>query len=134
MSRNAVNFWLDSLLAAVTLALAMTGSVLHYVLPPGTGGSLALFGLARHDFGALHFYLAMTAMVLAVLHVWLHWAWVCGVVGKACGRANPRLRTRLLWGLAVLAVVAVLLVGGVWWAAGQVSPLGGGRHMGRGQE
>ena len=84
-TRTAVNFWLDLLLLFVMITLAATGGLIHFVFPPGIGCSLLLFGLGRHDYGQIHFCLAVAAVVLVSLHLLLHWRWICGVVGKGFG-------------------------------------------------
>lgn len=116
-TRTSTNFWLDLVSLVVMLGLVGTGGLMHFVLPPGTGHSLALLGLGRHDFGEMHWYLAIAAVVLLVVHLLLHWSWVCGVVGKAVGSSAPSRRAQTTWGLSLLFGVVVLLGGGLWWAS-----------------
>lgn len=33
-------------------------------------------GLGRHDWGDLHFYAAIFFLLLLILHLYLHWAWI----------------------------------------------------------
>jgi len=90
MKRSTVNFVVD-LISFVDLSLLVfTGSIMKWVLPPGTGGlgrelhggegrveSIELFwGLGRHDWGAVHFWLAVVFIVLMAVHLFLHWKWV----------------------------------------------------------
>lgn len=129
-TRTSTNFWLDAAALIVMIGLAATGGLIHFVLPPRTGHSHTLFGFGRHDFGQLHFYLGVAAVVLLALHVLLHWRWICCVVGKSFGNAAPSRRARTTWGLALLLGIALLLGGGLWWASSmvqQTAPERGGR-------
>jgi len=126
MRRNMLNFVIDTLALLVMLAMVGTGLVIRYLLPPGSGGrgdgqGLELWNLGRHDWGDIHFWLAMCLIGLAVVHVALHWSWVCGMV-RRCVPAGvettdkPSGRTQNLWGLVFLFAI-VLLVGGFIWLA-----------------
>jgi hypothetical protein len=119
-TRTSMNFWLDFLSFLVMIGLAATGGIVHYVFPAGTGHFYLLFGLGRHDFGQIHFYLAVAAIVLLVLHVLLHWSWICGVIGKSVGSPAPSQKARMTWGLSLLCGVVLFLGGGVWWASSKV--------------
>ncbi len=102
MRRTNLNFVVDLLLLLVCGGLLLTGLVIRFILPPGTGmrhaaehghgGGLTLFGLGRHDFGDIHFWLAVVAISLFVLHVALHWSWVCSVLRSWFGgeKVQPR--------------------------------------------
>jgi hypothetical protein len=116
-TRTSTNFWLDLVSLVVMIGLAMTGGLIHFVLPPGTGHSHTLFGLGRHDFGQVHFYLAVAAVVLLAVHVLLHWSWICCVLAKALGRTAPSRRTQITSGLSLLFGVVFLLGGGLFWAS-----------------
>lgn len=128
-TRNAVNFWLDAVSLLLMLGLTLTGGLMYYVLPPGTGHSHAIVGLGRHDLGRIHFYLAAGTLLAIVAHVWLHWRWVCCVaVRRTESRELPR-RARMIWGLAVLGVVVVGLGGSLLWASAGIERTGGEARM-----
>lgn len=90
MSRSTLNFILDMVSFLDLLGLAITGYVMRYTLPPGTGGmgrSLnggagrgvqieELWSMTRHEWGSIHFYLAMVFVVLMAIHIILHWSWI----------------------------------------------------------
>ncbi|MBN1652299.1 MAG: DUF4405 domain-containing protein [Deltaproteobacteria bacterium] len=118
--RTEINFWIDLISLFVMLGLATTGGLLYFVLPPGTGHTHFLFGLGRHDIGRIHFYLAVAGIILLVLHVYLHWTWICCFIGKAFGNAVPSQKKRTTWGLVTLCGTIVLLVGGIYWASSKV--------------
>jgi hypothetical protein len=113
-----LNFVIDLVTAGVMLAMISTGLLVRFVLPPGTGGRLNVWGWGRHDWGDLHFWLAASLGALLVLHVALHWTWVCGTAHRMLMRGTGRTDRwqRNLSGAVFLAAV-VLLVGGFVWVA-----------------
>ena len=88
MRRNHINYWLNLLALVTMFALAGTGFLLHFVLPPRSGGrsgGLELLGYDRHAWGTLHLYLAIAVLVLLVAHLVLHWSWVCCMTARIFG-------------------------------------------------
>ena len=87
MQRNTLNSVIDLLLFLNLLAIVITGFIMKYILPPGTGGlgRLAhggtgrginireLWSMTRHEWGSIHFYLAIIFVVLVTMHLVLHW-------------------------------------------------------------
>jgi hypothetical protein len=116
-TRTRINFWIDCISLIVMVVLAITGGLLYFVLPPGTGHSHSLFGFGRHDIGEVHFYFAVVGVVLLGVHVYLHWSWICGFIGKSLGSAVPSQTT---WGVAFLSGILVLLGAGMWWTSSKV--------------
>jgi hypothetical protein len=135
------NFVVDSLILSIMLAMVGTGLVIRYVLPPGSGGrgvgsGLVLWGLDRHDWGGLHFWLAVALVALLVLHVALHWRWVSGFVrrrlvgGARAGRASRR--TETIFGVGFVGLLVVLTLSFWWLSEASVSRVGpGGERAGR---
>jgi hypothetical protein len=113
MRRTAVNFWVDLASCLVMVGLALTGGITHYVLPSGTGNWLVLFGLGRHDYGQIHFYLGFAVVLLLALHLAMHWSWLSGFVAKRLGKDPPSRRARVLAGVGLLGGLGLLLVGGL---------------------
>ena len=141
MKRNVINFLIDLISAAVMAAMLATGLLIRFVLPPGGGSRRVLWGYGRHDWGDLHFWLAVTATGILVLHVALHWQWVCAMVGRLLpgGRKQPAgaLR-RHVGGIVAIAVMASLFTGFVGLAqrsvrasASAASDRGGGAQTGQ---
>jgi hypothetical protein len=102
------------------IALSVTGGIMFFVLPPGTGHSHFILGLGRHDIGRIHFYLALIAVVMAAIHLALHWNWVACVVARSLGRENPSRSRQMAWGVSLLAGTAALLVAVLWGASSLV--------------
>jgi hypothetical protein len=90
MSRSAMNFILGLVSFLNLSGLIFTGFIMRYILPPDTGGlgrtlhggsgrgvqAQELWSMTRHEWGSIHFYLAVVFVVLMVIHVILHWAWI----------------------------------------------------------
>ena len=89
MKRSALNFVIDFIAFLNLLALALTGLIMKYILPPGSGGLgraahdgrgresvKTLLSLSRHQWGSIHFYLALLFIILMALHIILHWNWI----------------------------------------------------------
>ncbi len=132
-SRTLLNFWIDLASLLVLVGLVITGGVIHFVLPAGSGHWQTVLGLDRHGFGDIHFYLALAAIALLAVHLLLHWDWICCVVCRAGGQAAPSRRARTVAGV-VLVLGLVLIVGGsLLGAASAVEQTGSPRgHRGEG--
>jgi len=96
MQRTTLNFIVDLISFIDLLVLAATGAILKWVLPPGSGGGHGygfrrgrdpgevkeLLGLGRHDWGDIHFVMAVLFVLLMLIHLYLHWTWI-----KTCGKS-----------------------------------------------
>ncbi len=101
------------------------------------GQGLQLWGLTRHDWGDVHFWLAIALLVLALVHVALHWAWVCALVARWLGRltpGSPPITDAKLWlfGIGFLLACALLVAGFLWAARAQTEAGTGNEERGRG--
>lgn len=103
MKRTTLNFVIDLISFIDLLGIVITGMIMMYVLPPGTGGggyrggrgqgtARLLWSLSRHQWGKIHYCLALLFIVLMTAHILLHWTWIrnylkslFGVSGKANG-------------------------------------------------
>jgi hypothetical protein len=112
MKRNTINFWVDLLAFIVLFAKIWTGLLIHYILPPGQGRgrSLELWGLNRHEYGAIHFYLAIAMIALIGIHVWLHWSWICGTISGLLKIKKLKPSLCSFYGVAALILLAILTV------------------------
>jgi hypothetical protein len=129
MKRNTFNFWIDLVSFVVFLALAVTGLLIYCVLPPCgscTGGGCALenaptlWGLGRHDFGRIHLYLALATVTLIVIHICLHWTWVCNTLCNLVGLKATSANRRDLYGILLLILLIALIIAVLYWAKTQV--------------
>jgi len=110
VTRRSLHLGVDVLLAAVAIGLTTTGLLMAFTLPPGSHGS-TLLGLSRHEWGDVHFWLAMVILAGGLVHLTLNWGWVCAAVTKAVAphRAPPGPAARRSIGLGLLAAVVVVL-------------------------
>jgi hypothetical protein len=89
MRRATLNFVVDFIAFLDLLALAFTGSIMRFILPPGSAGhglgfrggrpapeAKYLWSMDRHQWGGIHFYLAVIFAVLVLVHIILHWTWI----------------------------------------------------------
>jgi hypothetical protein len=89
LKRGTVNFIVDLVGFVDLLGLALTGYIMRYILPPGSGGRgfrggrggaaeqiRELWDMSRHEWGTIHFYLAILFVFLMVVHIILHWDWI----------------------------------------------------------
>ena len=125
--RSTLNFLVDVLTLLAIFIMIATGLAIRFVLPPGTGGrhgegGLLLWGLGRHDWGDVHFWTSVALGVLLVVHVALHWSWVCAMVQRFLGGTDtdqPGAGRRNAYGIGFLLAV-LLIFGGFTWYAGTV--------------
>lgn len=131
MNSTKSNFWIDLVTFAIAVLATGTGFILRWTLPPGSGG-MTFWGLRRHDWGDVHFYLICALAAVVVLHVALHWPWVCLVTSRLLGRTPPSRRNGNLCGFAILALLTIVLGGFVLYSSSRVEPgHGGGQHRAR---
>jgi hypothetical protein len=125
MKRNTLNFYIDLASFLVLLALFVTGLLIHYVLPPcgncdgsGCGGSgeLALWGHGRHDFGRVHFYLALTTAAQVLLHICFHWSWICATCYNLLGLKGISPEQQEKYGILLLLILTVATIALLYWA------------------
>lgn len=108
MSRTAVNFLLDATLLAVFLLLVAVSAVVRFVFPPGTtADGWQLWGFGFDDWGALQFGLVAVLTLGVLVHVMLHWSWVCGVLASRMlgrkGKVDDGVQT--IYGVGLLIVI-----------------------------
>lgn len=125
MKRTDANFIIDCLAFVGFTFLASSGVLLTYLLPPGSGSKLSIWGMSRHDWGDVHFYIAIAVLAVLALHLLLHWSWIAAVVK---GRATYGTKYRV--GLGLLAVLTLLALA----SAPLLSPIEQTAGAGAGQE
>jgi hypothetical protein len=105
MKRVNLNFVVDVLAFAGFVVLTTTGVLMRYVLPPGSGHNSSIWGLDRHEWGGLHFWVSVGFFSILALHLVLHWRWIASVV---TGRSREGSGFRAALGLVGLATVVAL--------------------------
>ncbi len=125
LSRAVVNLLLDTLLLILFLALVWVSAVLRFVFPDATSAShWTLWGNDFNAWSQLQFNLIALLALGILVHVMLHWSWVCGTIvyqfrGATKGGANAKLDdgTRTLYGVATLVVIFNIVGGLLAFAA-----------------
>ena len=124
MKRKTLNYVIDLTTAAVMLGLLLTGLLVRFVLPPGSGSGRSLWGLGRHAWGDVHFWLAAAMGAVVLVHLALHWQWVCVTTARFFARGgwptDLRPMVRNLAGAILVVTLSVALGGFVLVARGQV--------------
>jgi hypothetical protein len=122
MSRTALNALVDAVAYAGIVVLATTGLMLRWQMPPGSGGLhgmgfgsgagagsrpvTVVWGLSRHEWGSIHYWIALVLMGVLAIHLVLHWKWiVCVLRGKPHSDVSGG---RFALGVAGLVLVTVL--------------------------
>lgn len=122
MNRTRLNFIVDAVTLVGFVFLVGTGFLLRWSLPPGSGGLhshaggtvKSVWGLTRHEWGDIHFWISVTVLVLLAFHVVLHWRWIVAVTrGKKSEGSGMRLLTGALASAALLVVAVAPIMTGV---------------------
>jgi hypothetical protein len=103
MKRSNVNFAVDCLGFAGFVLLSATGVLMRYVLPPGSGRSTTVWTLDRHEWGSIHFWIAIVFLAVLACHLFLHWRWIATLL-----RGRPREGSGARVALGTVGLVALL--------------------------
>lgn len=105
MKRTTINFTIDAVGFVGFVFLITTGVLVRYVLPPGSGRRAVLWGMNRHEWGDLHFWIAIAFFCVLGLHLFLHWRWIVHMV-----RGKPQEGSGLRFALGLVGILAVLAI------------------------
>jgi hypothetical protein len=103
MKRSKMNSLIDIVSFGAFIFLTSTGILVRYILPPGSGRFTTLWGLDRHAWGDIHFWVARAFFACLSAHLFLHWKWILSLL-KGKKRQGSGLRA----GLGIVGVVTVL--------------------------
>jgi len=116
MKRFFDNLLIDLIAAGLMIGMLATGYILRFPLPPGSNKYQTLWGLTRHQWGDVHFWISLGLLAVILLHLCLHWQWIAISVKRKLYRTKAVPGSALISGLmTVLVLVAVLFLFG--WAA-----------------
>ena len=117
ISKTTINFWLDFFLLCVFLVLCWISIVLRYAFPTvDKVEGWMLWGLSYSAWTDFQFFTLCVLVFGILIHVMLHWTWVCGVVANwyrrhkganAAEKQDPS--TRTIWGVGVLIAICNLV-------------------------
>lgn len=82
--RKVIPRVMNALLWLVCCAMAGTGLLLAFRLPPGSRGGrgLSAMDLSRHEWGDIHTWLSYAFLALIAVHLALHWRWFWQVAAR----------------------------------------------------
>jgi hypothetical protein len=107
IKRPNVNFAVDCLGFAGFVLLTATGVLMRYVLPPGSGHSTTIWALDRHEWGSIHFWIAIAFLTILAFHLFLHWRWIATLMS---GRPREGSGARIALGAVGLAALLALAI------------------------
>jgi len=114
MNRTLVNIIIDLVAALLFLGMIATGYLLRFPLPPGSNKTHVLWGLGRHQWGDVHFWISVGLLLTLLVHLALHWNWIVTVIGKRCGAARDKSFSLVRSAAWTVAVLVVLCFGFAW--------------------
>jgi len=115
MSRTILNFLLDTLLLGVFSLLVVATVVVRFVFPPGTQAERwTLWGHGYDAWVGLQFNILAALSLGILIHVMLHWSWICGVVATRLSKWRGRTirideANQTVYGVGLLVVLFTLI-------------------------
>ena len=116
---SVINFWLDTTILGVLLVLGWEAAVLQFLFPaPTLAAGWTLFGLTFDQWHDIEFATLCTFAMGILVHIMLHWNWVCSVIANQILRTGERLDEgkQTIYGVLTLMVLLHLIGGGVIFA------------------
>jgi hypothetical protein len=104
MKRSALILFIDVISFIGFIFLTSTGIILHYTLPPGSGRWSDIWGFNRHEWGDIHFIIAVVFFCTLALHLIIHWRVIVNMIQ---GRKSEASFVRL--GLGLTGLLAILI-------------------------
>ena len=131
VTKSKLNLLIDVLAYLGMMSMLSTGLMLMYIMPPGTGGChgeggarITLLGLSRHEWGKVHWYVAVGLIVVAAVHVLLHWKWVTNTLANLT-RPSVSRKAAGAGPLLVLGIVGAAAIAAPWIIGTETHPTGG---------
>ena len=103
MKRTTLNFVIDLVSFIGFAVLTTTGVLMRYILPPGSGHRSTIWGFDRHEWGGIHFWIAVVFFAILVFHLLLHWRWIVSIV-----KGRPHDESGFRVGLGVIGLIAII--------------------------
>ncbi len=110
---SVVNFWVDVAILAALLLLIWESATLQFIFPaPTLAGGWTLFGLTYDQCRDIEFATLCTFSLGILIHLMLHWNWVCSVIATQIlpNSERPDEGMQTIYGVATL-IVLLLLIG-----------------------
>lgn len=107
-SISVINFWLDASLLTILCALGWVSATLQIVFPaPTTADGWTLWSLSYDQWRDIQFVILCLLALGIVVHVMMHWNWVCSVIAAQIvrSRSRPDDGMQTIYGVATLIVL-----------------------------
>ncbi len=108
VSRTLVNFWLDAFLLLIFALHSVSAVIVQFVFPPGVAAKgWTLWSMNFGQWCSVQFFFLSVLAFGIVVHVMLHWSWVCGVIARKLlhQRELPDDGIRTVYGVGLLIVL-----------------------------
>lgn len=111
MTKTSINFILDCFLLVLFLLLIWVSVIVRFIFPPGVASSgYSLWGLEYAEWIGLQFVVLAIMTGAVLLHVMLHWNWVCGVISSRMARRQGKSKSQMDDGNRTLLGVGTMIV------------------------
>lgn len=113
-SMALINFWLDAVILVALVLYGWITAIVRFVFPiPSRTAGWKLWGLNYDQWFDIQFYCICVFAVGVLIHVMLHWNWVCSVVAnQVMHKKRPDEGMQTIYGVVFLiALLHVLGVG-----------------------
>jgi hypothetical protein len=116
VSVSVINFWIDVTLLAALLLVGWVSAVLQMVFPaPTMAVGWTLWSLTYDQWRDVQFGLLCVFAMGVLIHVMMHWNWVCSVIATQIVRSRnrPDEGMQTIYGVATLIILLHVLAAGV---------------------
>ncbi|MBM4053214.1 MAG: DUF4405 domain-containing protein [Planctomycetes bacterium] len=104
MKRSRQNIIVDATAFVGFVLLTTTGILMHYILPAGSRRFKSIWGMDRHEWGNIHFWISVVFLSCLTAHLFLHWRWVVNILtGKERKGSGIRVALGIIGFMGVLA-------------------------------
>jgi len=113
-SMALINFWLDATLLATISFVGWVSAMLQVVFPaPTAAAGWELWGLSYNQWHDAQFCSLCLFALLVLVHVMLHWNWVCSLIATQVLRAKcrPDEGLQTIYGVATLIGLLTVIAG-----------------------
>ncbi|MBL7112525.1 MAG: DUF4405 domain-containing protein [Bacteroidales bacterium] len=104
--KHKLNIIIDTVAFIEFVFISTTGLLVKYTLPAGSGHYATIWGLDRHEWGNLHFWVCIAFLATLMIHLILHWKWIFfRLRGKKSDDSGIR------FGMGIFGFVMLIIVG-----------------------
>ena len=116
LSVSVINFWIDVSILVALAAVGWITATLQIAFPaPTEADGWSLWGLDYNDWRDVQFILLCTFACGILIHVMMHWNWVCSVIAVQVLRVRQRPDDGMqtIYGVATLIILLHVIGAGV---------------------